>query len=162
MELEVLGWTALAAGFILAFAGTILPGLPGSVFIVLGAIAHLYLVPPMLSWTTIIVLGVLALLSWGADLLGGAMGARLGGATKAGLIGATLGGFFGIFLGLPGLIIGPFIGAIVGDMYAKRRDIMKLFRSGAGAAAGFFISLVLRLGLLMVQAIVVLIALMVD
>lgn len=157
----MLGWIALAAGFILAFAGTILPGLPGSIFIVLGAIGHMYLVPGMITWTTVIVLGALALLSWGADLLGGAMGARLGGATKAGLIGATLGGFFGIFLGLPGLIIGPFIGAIIGDIYAKRRDIAKLFRSGAGAAAGFFISLVLRLGLLMVQAIVVLMALLI-
>ncbi len=162
MELEVLGWIALAAGFILAFAGTILPGLPGSVFIVLGAIAHLYFVPGMLTWTTIIILGVLALLSWGADLLGGAMGAKLGGATKAGLIGATIGGFFGIFLGLPGLIVGPFIGAIIGDVYAKRRDIMALFKSGAGAAAGFFFSLVLRLGLLMIQAIVVLFALMIE
>ncbi len=162
MSVEVLGWVALALGFILAFAGTILPGLPGSIFIVVGAIAHLYLVPGMISWTTIIILGVLALLSWGADLLGGAMGAKLGGATKAGLIGATLGGFFGIFLGLPGLIIGPFIGAIIGDIYAKRRDITALFKSGAGAAAGFFISLVLRLGLLMVQALVVLFALMID
>lgn len=162
MELELLGWIALAAGFILAFAGTILPGLPGSIFIVLGAIAHLHFVPGMLTWTTIIVLGVLALLSWGADLLGGAMGARIGGATKAGLIGATAGGFFGIFLGLPGLIIGPFIGAIIGDIYAKRRDIAALFKSGAGAAAGFFISLILRLGLLIAQAIVVLIALVVE
>lgn len=162
MELEVLGWIALAAGFILAFAGTILPGLPGSIFIVIGAIAHLYLVPGMISWTTVIILGVLALASWGADLLGGAMGARIGGATKAGLIGATLGGVFGLVLGLPGLIIGPFLGAIIGDLYAKRRDIMALFKSGAGAAAGFFISLVLRLGLLVLQAVVVFIALVAD
>lgn len=162
LQIEILGWLALTLGFVFAFAGTILPGLPGSIFIVIGAIAHLYLVPGMISWTTVIVLGFLALLSWGADLLGGAMGARLGGATRAGLIGATLGGLFGIFLGLPGLIIGPFIGAIIGDLYAKRRDIIALFRSGAGAAAGFFISLFLRLGLLMIQAIVVLIALLIN
>lgn len=160
MELEVLGWIALAAGFIFAFAGTILPGLPGSIFIVIGAIGHLYLVPGMIGWTTVIILGVLALASWGADLLGGAMGAKMGGASKAGLIGATLGGLFGIVLGLPGLIIGPFIGAIIGDIYAKRRDIGLLIKSGAGAAVGFFISLFMRLGLLMIQAIVVLVALL--
>lgn len=159
--MEILGWLALALGFVLAFAGTILPGLPGSIFIVIGAIAHMYLVPGMITWTTIAVLGALAMLSWGADLLGGAMGAKLGGATKAGLIGATLGGLFGLVLGLPGLVIGPFIGAIIGDIYAKRRDILALLRSGSGAAAGFFISLVLRLLLLLVQAIVVLVALLV-
>lgn len=159
---ELLGWLALAAGFILAFLGTILPGLPGSVFIVLGAVAHLYLVPGLLSWTTIIVLAVLAIASWAADLLGGALGAKLGGATRAGLIGATVGGALGIFLGLPGLIVGPFIGAVVGDIYAKRRDLGLLLKSGTGAAVGFFISLFLRLGLLFAQALVVLFALLID
>lgn len=158
--MEVLGWLALALGFVLAFLGTILPGLPGSVFIMFGAIAHMYLVPGMITWTTIIVLFILSLASWGADLFGGAVGAKLGGATKAGLIGATLGGLFGILLGLPGLVIGPFIGAIIGDLYAKRRDITALLRSGTGAAAGFFISLFLRLSLLLVQAVVVLVALL--
>jgi uncharacterized protein len=158
---EALGWIALAAGFVLAFVGTILPGLPGSLFIVLGAIAHMYLVPGMLTWTAIIVLGVLAIASWIADFMGGAVGAKLGGATKAGLIGATIGGAFGIFLGPAGLIVGPFIGAVVGDMYAKRRDIAQLIKSGAGASVGFFISLFLRLGLLFAQAIAVLVALLV-
>ena len=159
---EIIGWLALAGGFILALLGTILPGLPGSIFIVAGAIGHLYLVPGMLSWTTIIILAVLALVSWVADFFGGALGAKLGGATQAGLVGATVGGALGIFLGLPGLIVGPFIGAVVGDLYAKRTDIAELLKSGGGAAVGFFISLFLRLGVLFVQAIVVLIALLIS
>lgn len=149
----ILAWTALGLGLFLGALGTILPGLPGAALIVVGAMIHKWLLPGVLSWWTIGALAVLAILSWIIDIAGGLMGARLGGASRAGLIGAAIGGFVGLAFGLPGLVLGPFVGAIAGDLFAKRRDLAGLLRAGGGAALGFVISLVLRLVILVVMAV---------
>ncbi len=151
-------WLILIVGFGLAGLGTIVPGLPGSVFVVLAVIAHKYLRPEVFSWWTVGIVIVLAVISWVVDFLGGIWGAKLGGATKSGLIGAAIGGAIGIVFGLPGLILGPFLGAICGDIYAKRTDYIQLFKSGMGAATGFVIALIARFALLLAQALVVVVA----
>lgn len=160
-SLAFLAWAILIVGFVLAALGTILPGLPGSAFVVIGVIAHKLLLPESYSWWIVAAITVLAIFSWVADLAGGAMGAKLGGASKYGLIGAAIGGILGLFLGLPGLLIGPFLGAIAGDLYAKRRDLAELLKSGTGAAIGFIFSLIARLVLLVTMGIIVLIAIVV-
>lgn len=155
---EALAWAILVIGYFLAVAGTLLPGLPGALFVVVGVLGHAYLRPETFSWVSISLIIFLALLSWLVDFLAGVWGAKLGGASRAGLYGAALGGFVGIFLGLPGMIIGPFFGAIIGDLYAKRTDLIQLLRSGSGAALGFVISLFTRFALLFAMGLVILFA----
>jgi len=152
-------WAILILGFLLAGMGTVIPGLPGSIFVVIAVVAHKYLRPDVFSWWTVGFVAVLAILSSIVDIMGGIWGAKLGGATRSGLIGAAIGGLIGFTFGIPGLILGPFLGAICGDIYAKRRNYMELLRSGAGAATGFLISLIARFALLLAQALVVIIAL---
>lgn len=152
-----LAWLALAGGLLLGAMGTVIPGLPGAAMVVAGALVHKWLLPGVLSWWTVGFLAGLAVISWIVDLMGGVMGARLGGATKAGLIGAAIGGALGLLFGLPGLILGPFFGAIVGDLYAKRTNVLALMRSGSGAALGFLISLVMRILLLIAMAVAILV-----
>lgn len=151
---EVIAWLVLALGYLLALAGTIIPGLPGALFIVLAVLLHKFLLPEIYSWWAISILIVLAVLSWVVDFLAGIWGARLGGATRSGLWGAALGGLLGLPFGFVGLIMGPFFGAIIGDLYERRRDLVQLLRSGGGAALGFMISLVARFFLLFVMGLV--------
>lgn len=159
MNIEVLAHGLLILSFVIAGIGTVLPGVPGSMLIAICILAHKWLLPDFFGWWTVGIVIGLGIASWIVDFLSGIWGAKLGGATKAGIIGAAVGGFFGIFFGLPGLILGPFCGAIVGDLIAKRRDIQQLFKSGLGAAFGFIISLVMRFVLLIAQALVVTLAL---
>jgi uncharacterized protein YqgC (DUF456 family) len=70
---------------------------------------------------TLIVLGVLTALSFAIDFAAAALGAKSVGATKWAIVGAALGTLTGIFFGLPGLLAGPFFGAVVGEMMSHGR-----------------------------------------
>ena len=98
-------------------AGTVLPALPG-VPLVFGGLL-------LAAWADgftrvgvvpLIVLGVLTGLSFAIDFAAAALGAKRVGATKYAVIGAALGTLTGIFFGLPGLLVGPFLGAVAGEM----------------------------------------------
>ena len=97
-------------------AGTVLPALPGVPLVfaglLLGAWADGFVrVGPL----TLILLGVFTALSFAIDFAAAALGAKRVGATKYAIIGAALGTLTGIFFGLPGLLIGPFAGAVTGE-----------------------------------------------
>ena len=60
------------------------------------------------------------------DLLASLLGAQRAGATRGGLVGAGLGTVIGFFFGLPGIVLGPLAGAVIGEL---------LYRRGLGTAA---------------------------
>ncbi|HEX9208739.1 MAG TPA: DUF456 domain-containing protein, partial [Steroidobacteraceae bacterium] len=68
------------------------------------------------GWLTLTFLGLLTLASFVVDFTATALGARRVGATKLAIVGAALGTLAGLFLGIPGLILGPFVGAVAGEM----------------------------------------------
>jgi uncharacterized protein YqgC (DUF456 family) len=161
LDPQITAWTALCVGFLLAAIGSVVPGLPGALFVVLGALVHKWLLPGLLSHWGIGLLVALALLAWLTDFLATTLGAKLGGATRWGMIGAACGGFIGIFFGPPGLLLGPFLGAIGGDLYAKRTELKGLLKAGAGATLGVVLAMVLRLAILCLMLLVVLVDLLV-
>src|SRR5207342_1663950 len=61
---------------------------------------------------TLVVLGLVMLLALGADVLTSIYGAKRAGASKHAMWGAALGSLAGFFFGIPGLILGPFVGAV--------------------------------------------------
>jgi uncharacterized protein YqgC (DUF456 family) len=63
-----------------------------------------------------------------------------------GVGGATLGTLVGIFLGLPGLLLGPFVGALAGELVAGG-TLRKATGVGVGAWLGFLVGAVAKLGL---------------
>lgn len=118
----------LAAAMVAAgLAGVVfplLPGLPlmfGGFWIAAWADGYRHV-----GMATLVVLGVLTVLGILCDFAAGALGARRTGASRRAVIGALLGSVIGLFFGLPGLIFGPFAGAVIGELGT---------RSGAGRAA---------------------------
>ncbi|MEO8672667.1 MAG: DUF456 domain-containing protein [Tahibacter sp.] len=110
----------LAALLILVgFAGTILPALPGVPLIYAGmflaAAADGYV---HIGWKTLTVLGVLCVLALVVDFVASLLGAKRVGASAWALVGAALGTLAGFFLGIPGLLFGPFFGALAGELIA--------------------------------------------
>lgn len=114
---------ALAAVLVLlGLAGTVLPLLPGVLLVFVGLVVGAWAdgFTRVGAWG-IGLLAVLAVLAFVADLIGSLFGAKRAGASPLALAGATLGAIVGLLFGIPGLILGPFAGAVAGEYIARRR-----------------------------------------
>ncbi len=99
--------------------GTVLPALPGSPLIFLGALLVAWWQDfSVIGWVPLSILGALALFSVAVDYVSSALGAKRAGASAVALAGAFIGSFMGFFIGLPGIVLGPFIGALIGEAAA--------------------------------------------
>jgi len=118
----ILLWVLVVALVLVGLAGAVLPALPGVplVFAGLWLAAWIDGYANVSGWT-IGVLGVLTLLAMAVDFVATALGAKRVGASRQAIAGAALGTFVGVFFGLPGLLLGPFIGAVAGEMIARGR-----------------------------------------
>lgn len=137
----------------LGLAGTILPILPGTILIFVGALLYaLFFGLEKVGLGIIIVVGVIAVLSILFDFLAGSIGAKKFGASASGIIGAILGGVAGFFIGnIIGLILGPLIGAFLGELISGK-NLRVAGKAGFGALIGFLGGTIMKFvfGLLMI------------
>ncbi|MGF1678744.1 MAG: DUF456 domain-containing protein [Candidatus Methylacidiphilales bacterium] len=138
---EMIVWMLLLLGLV----GAVLPLLPGTPLVFCGVLLHKLLFPEALSWWTVVIAGVGVILALLADWLGGVMGARWLGAGKWGMLGALLGGIVGLFFSLPGLILGPIVGAVVFEACLARKKPALAAKAGAGVIVGILASNVAQL-----------------
>src|SRR5277367_1291147 len=134
-----LGWVLSLLLLVVGFAGTFLPAIPGLPLMALGAFIHKLLVPGVLSWWTVGIFAVVAALGFVVDFAATAITSRRAGATKAGVWGAVVGGVVGLFFGLPGLLLGPVVGAALGELVLSRRSPQEAVKSGVGAGLGVLV-----------------------
>lgn len=141
--LYALGALALAAGI----AGVVLPALPGSALLVLGAF--------LVGWAdgfgrvsgwTVAACAAIGVAIWVVDLVAGVLGARAFGASGWAVVGAGLGLVVGMFLGLPGIVLGPAIGAIALE-YARDPNFERALKAGTGAFLGFVLGSAVKVSL---------------
>ena len=131
----------LAALFMfIGIIGSFLPVLPGPLTSWLGLlILHFTDVIPM-NWTFLIIPLVIALEIWLLDYIIPAIGTKKFGGSKYGMIGTTLGLIIGlIFLGPFGIIIGPFLGAYIGERM-NNNDSKTATKAAFGSFLGFLTS----------------------
>jgi uncharacterized protein YqgC (DUF456 family) len=95
---------------------------------------------------TLVILAALAALTIVVDIVATALGAKRTGASKAALLGAMLGSIVGLFLGLPGIVIGPFVGALLGE-FAVRRDWSQAGRAGLGTWLGLALGTAVKIAI---------------
>jgi uncharacterized protein YqgC (DUF456 family) len=121
---------------VVGLAGTVLPVIPGALLIFAGLFLAAWADGfARVGTVALVIIGVLGGLSFAADFVATLLGAKRVGASPQALVGATLGGIVGIFLGLPGLILGPFGGAVLGELIARRR-VGQAARVGLGTWLG--------------------------
>ena len=147
METQTLYYVLAGALVIIGLAGVVLPALPGLPLMFAGmwlaAWAGGY---DQVGVGTVIMLAVLTLLSRGVDIVAALLGAKRVGASRLALLGAAIGTVAGLFLGLAGIIIGPFVGALLGEWLHGRRLGMAA-RVGVGTWLGIVFAAVLKLTL---------------
>ena len=139
-------WVLGVALVILGLAGVVLPALPGAWLILLGLI----LAAAAEGFTrvgipTLVVIGLLGAASYAIDFLAAGIGTKKLGASPRAMTGALLGTVAGLFFGLPGLIVGPFAGAAIGE-WTVHKDLARSGRAGAAAWLGFAIGTALKVG----------------
>jgi len=126
-------------------AGTLLPGLPGTPLVFGGLL--------LAAWAdgfqhvgvgTVVILAVVTALAFCVDFISSSLGARGAGASREAVVGAALGTLVGIFFGFAGIILGPFIGAVVGE-YLARRNLGQAGRVGVATWIGFILGIGVKL-----------------
>jgi uncharacterized protein YqgC (DUF456 family) len=142
----VLGFVLLAAGV----AGVVLPVIPGSLLLVAGTALVAWVNGfERIGWGTITFSVVLAALIWGVDVAATALGARVAKGSRWAVVGASVGLLVGLFLGLPGIVLGPAVGAVLFE-YARDPDFRRALRAGTGAFVGFLLGSAVKVTLAMV------------
>jgi len=124
---------------VVGLVGIVMPALPGHMLILggLGLAAWADGFRHVSGWTLGVIAAV-AIASYGIDFVAAAVSTKKLGASTRAMAGAALGTLGGFFFGLPGLIAGPFVGAVVGELTATR-DIRQAGRAGVAATIGFAI-----------------------
>ena len=147
MVTTILLWVLAVALVVAGLAGLILPALPGPPLLFAGlAVAawaedFAYVGP----WT-LLVFGLMTALMITVDFAAGALGTKGFGATEYAAIGAMIGAIGGIFFGIPGILLGPFVGAIVGELFAAR-SLQDAGIAGIGATIGLLLGVAMKFAL---------------
>ena len=133
-----LAWVLALLCFTAGLLGVWLPLVPGLPLMALGATLFKVLQPDRLSWITVGVFILGAILGQILELTAYGWAARKSGAGKAGSRGALIGALVGLFFGLPGVLLGPPIGALLGEWVIRRQPFKQAVRASMGAVLGLF------------------------
>jgi uncharacterized protein YqgC (DUF456 family) len=147
MDLHLL-WYLLAAVLIVAgLVGTVLPALPGLPLMFAGMLLAAWAngFQRVGAWT-IALLAVLTVISIGVDIGATALGAKRVGAGKGAMLGAAIGTLVGAFFAVPGLILGPFLGAMAAELL-RGRELAHASKIGFGTWIGLAVGTALKLAL---------------
>lgn len=132
-------------------AGSVVPLLPGTTLMLLGVLLQKWLLPGTLAWAAVGWIAAFWLASILADLACTLLGTKLFGGSRWGMAGASGGALAGMFFSLPALILGTILGAMAAEKFGAKRKDGEALRSGAGAALGFLLGTVVRLGCALVM-----------
>jgi len=130
MDMHLLWYVIAGALILLGLAGTILPALPGLPLVFAGMLLAAWVDGfRLISAWTVGLLAVLTLVSIVVDIAATALGT---------LVGA--------FFSIPGLILGPFLGAMIAELL-RGRELAHASRIGFGTWIGLAIGTALKLAL---------------
>lgn len=139
---------ALAALLMIGgLAGNILPALPG-IPMIFGGIWLAAAVDGYRHLGTwwLVIIGILAGVGVLLDVVAASLGAKRVGASRRAIWGAGAGTVVGMFFGLAGLIAGPFVGALLGEL-ASGNSVLRSAHVGLatwlGLLFGTFVKLVI-------------------
>ncbi len=147
--METLVWIVTALLMIAGLIGTLVPLIPGAALIVAGAVLHQMALPEgeSVGWGVIVVLLLLALISYAVDFAASALGAKRFGASKWGALGALLGAIVGLFFSLPGMLIGPIVGVFAAEILFARKQMKQAARASWGTIVGALLGALGKLAL---------------
>ena len=143
MMLWIIGVILTVSGM----AGLLLPLIPGAPLLFLGLLFG--------AWAegfryvgvwTLLLLAAMTALTYVVEFVASVLGVKKYGGSKRAMIGAALGGVAGLFLGVPGILLGPFAGAVLGEL-SLQRNLDQASRAGLGTVVGLAIGVAGKLAI---------------
>ena len=132
-------WIAATALVALGLAGVVVPGLPGIPLVLAGLVLAAWIDDfDYVGRGALITIGLLALIATAVEFAASALGARRAGAHRRAVIGAALGALVGMFFALPGIILGPLAGAVIGE-FSARGNLARAGRVGLATTIGLLL-----------------------
>ena len=140
-------WILAAVLVLVGLAGTLLPALPGVPFVFGGLLVVAWIGDfQRIGVPTLVLLGVLTTIALGVDFAASLLGAKRVGASRLALFGAAIGGIAGLFFGLVGIFVFPFVGAVIGELTARRK-VGKAAKVGLATWLGLLFGALAKLAL---------------
>ena len=129
---------------ILGILGNILPFLPGMPICYLALLVQQFRSARPFSMQFLILWALVVIIIIILDYLFPIYGAKKFGGSKYGIWGCSLGFLAAFWLGPAGIILGPFIGAFIGEMISSK-DSKVALRAAFGSFAGFLFGTLIKL-----------------
>lgn len=132
-------WVIAAICTVTGLSGLLLPVVPGAPILFLGLLFGAWAegFQYIGVWTLLILAGM-AGLTYVVEFAASILGVRKFGGSRRAMAGAVLGGVVGLFLGIPGILLGPFVGAVIGEL-SLQRSLDQASRAGFGTVVGLAI-----------------------
>lgn len=138
-------WLLSVLLVLVGLAGAVLPALPGIPVVLVGLFIAAWIDDfQRVGMWPMILIAILAAASLVIDTLATVRGVRKAGASRLALVGAAVGTVVGMFFGLPGLLVGPFVGAAAGQLFAGG-TLRTAGQAGVGAWTGFIVGSVMKI-----------------
>lgn len=147
MDQSLFLWIIAAILTVTGLSGMLLPVLPGAPLLFLGLLFG--------AWAdgfhyvgiwTLLVLAVLTGLTYVVEFAASVLGVKKYGGSKRAMVGAAVGGIVGLFFGVPGILLGPFVGAVIGEL-SLQRSLDEAGRAGFGTVVGLAIGVAGKLAI---------------
>ena len=117
-------------------SGLLLPIVPGAPLLFMGLLFGAWAEDfSYIGVWTLLLLAIMAALTYVVEFAASILGVKKYGGSNRAMIGAALGGFVGLFMGIPGILVGPFVGAVIGELSLQRR-LDEASRAGFGTVVG--------------------------
>jgi len=142
--MEVFLYLLAAALIVGGVAGAILPVLPG-IPMIFGGIWLAAAVDEYrhLGWGWLVAIGIVGAVGIALDFVSASFGAKKVGASPRAMWGAGVGTVIGMFFGIPGLIVGPFAGAVVGELWSGE-SVLRSAHVGVSTWVGMLVGIVAK------------------
>ena len=146
MILDIILIVVAIACLLVGIIGCIVPVLPGPpiswLSLLLLKFTNIY--GSGIPWSWLIIWGIIVIVVTILDYCIPGWGIKKAGGSKTGIWGGTIGIIIGLFFAPWGIILGPFIGALIGELCIGKGHV-RSFRSASGAFLGFLLSTGIKL-----------------
>lgn len=141
MDQAMVLWIGAAVLSLAGLAGMVIPALPGALLLFAGLFCAAWAEDFIhVGRWTLLVLALLAALSYLVEFAASLVGAKRFGASRKALIGTAVGGLVGLLFGVPGIILGPFLGAVAGELM-ELRSVGQAGLVGIGTVVGLAVGI---------------------